>query len=88
MLQFSNATDVMDRNQQQYQPTTTCDMVKSLTIDWQCCGSILQYGDTPLSEAARGGHTATADALLKAGGNANATNKVRSNMMVFNYLIV
>ena len=44
-------------------------------------GLILQPGKTPLHEAAAGGHTATAEVLLKAGAHVKATNWVRSNAL-------
>ena len=44
--------------------------------------SMLQDGTTPLHTAGRGGHTATAEMLLKAGADVKATNKVRPNLWV------
>ena len=48
----------------------------------------LQYGNTPLHIAARGGHVTTAEALFKAGTDVNATNRVSSSMLVATVLIV
>ena len=41
----------------------------------------LQIGGTPLHHAAWGGHTATAEVLIKAGADVKATDTVRSNML-------
>ena len=44
--------------------------------------SMLQDGTTPLHWAARGGHTGTAEMLLKAGADIKATSEVRSDLSV------
>ena len=53
-----------------------------------CCGLTLQFGKTPLHEAARGGHNATVEVLLKAGANVKATDKVRSKVLAVMIWIV
>ena len=40
----------------------------------------MQDGDTPLHDAARGGHTAMAEVLMKGGADVKATNKVSTNL--------
>ena len=50
--------------------------------DWRCCDSILQDQRTHLHEAARGGHTPTAEVLLKVGADVKATGKVRGNVLI------
>ena len=64
------------------QPHPTSEAVRHAVTDLQCFNWTLQYGDTPLQEALRGGHTATAEVLVKAGADVKAIGKVRWKLLI------
>ena len=82
LVQFTTIGNAIETEQQELQPDPPSEAVRPSVTDWECCDSILQHQGTPLHEAARGGHTATAEFLLKAGADVKAINRVRWNVLI------